>query len=128
MRTVVFMSVALLLVCALGAVAADVSGKWGAQVPGRQGQTQEQTFTFKVDGGNLTGTVSSPLGDQQISEFKASGDDISFTVVRKVQDMEMKSLYKGKVAGNEIKFTMTQQGGMGGDRPPAEFTAKRAGA
>ncbi|HSW49509.1 MAG TPA: hypothetical protein VLH09_05005, partial [Bryobacteraceae bacterium] len=63
---------------------------------------------------------------QEISEGKVSGDDISFVVVRKFQDMEMKSLYKGKVAGNEIKFTMTMQGGMGGDRPPTEFTAKKA--
>jgi len=126
-RTVVLTSVALLLVLAFGAAAADVSGKWVAQVPGRQGQTMEQTFTFKVDGANLTGTVSSQRGDQEISEGKVSGDDITFVVVRKFQDMEMKSLYKGKVAGNEIKFTMSMQGGMGGDRPPTEFTAKKAG-
>ncbi len=128
MRTVVLTSVALLLVCAFGAAAADISGKWVAQVPGRQGQTQEQTFTFKVAGGTLTGTVSSQRGDQEISEGKVSGDEISFVVVRKFQDMEMKSVYKGTVAGNEIKFSMTQAGGRGGDRPPTEFTAKRAGA
>src|SRR5262249_35022852 len=29
---------------------ADVSGKWTAQVPGRDGQPQETTFTFKVEG------------------------------------------------------------------------------
>ena len=127
MRTVVLTSVALLLVLAFGAAAADVSGKWVAQVPGRQGQTMEQTFTFKVDGANLTGTISSQRGDQQISEGKVSGNDITFVVVRKMQDMEMKSLYKGTVAGNEIKFSMTMQGGRGGDRPPTEFTAKRAG-
>lgn len=128
MRTVVLTSIALLLLFAFGAAAADISGKWVAQVPGRQGQTMEQTFTFKVDGANLTGTVSNARGDQEISEGKVSGNDISFAVVRKMQDMEMKSLYKGTVAGNEIKFSMTMQGGRGGDRPPAEFTAKRAGS
>jgi hypothetical protein len=127
-RTVVWMSVALLLVVVFGAVAADISGKWVAQVPGRQGQTQEQTFTFKVSGGTLTGTISSQRGDQEISEGKVSGDEVSFVVVRKFQDMEMKSAYKGKIAGNEIKFSMTQAGGRGGDRPPTEFTAKKAGA
>ncbi len=128
MRTVVLTSVALLLLFAVGGVAADVSGKWVAQVPGRQGQTAEQTFTFKVDGASLTGTVSSQRGDQEISEGKVSGGDISFVVVRKMQDMEMKSLYKGTISGSEIKFTMEQQGGRGGGRPPAEFTAKRAGS
>jgi len=119
---------ALLLVCAFTATAADISGKWVAQVPGRQGATMEQTFTFKVEGGNLTGTISTQRGEQEISEGKVSGDDVSFVVVRKFQDMEMKSLYKGKVSGNEIKFTMEMQGGRGGERPPTEFTAKRAGS
>jgi hypothetical protein len=118
---------ALLVVCALTAAAADISGKWVAQVPGRQGNTQETTFTFKVDGAKLTGTVTNPRGDQEITEGQVSGDDVSFVVVRKFQDMEMKSVYKGKVAGNEIKFTMQTQGGRGAGTP-IEFTAKRAGS
>src|SRR5215813_9105906 len=36
---------------------ADINGKWTAQVPGREGQPQETTFTFKVEGDKLTGTV-----------------------------------------------------------------------
>jgi hypothetical protein len=125
-RTVVVTTMALLLICAFAAVAADISGKWVAQVPGRQGNMQEVTFTFKVNGAALTGTVTNPRGDQEITEGKVSGDNISFMVVRKFQDMEMKTIYKGKVAGNEIKFTMEMQGGRGGGAP-VEFTAKKAG-
>ena len=125
MRTVVLMTISLLLLCAFAATAADISGKWVAQIPGRGGNTQETTFTFKVSGGTLTGTVTNPRGDQEITEGKVSGDDVSFVVVRKFQDMEMKSVYKGKVAGNEIKFTMEMQGGRGGGTP-IEFTAKKA--
>ena len=117
MRTVVMTSVALLLVLAFTAVAADISGKWVAQVPGRQGNMQEQTFTFKVDGGKLTGTLTGPRGDQEISDGKVSGDDVSFVIIRKFQEMEMKSVYTGKVAGTEIKFSMTMQGGRGGGQP-----------
>ena len=125
MRTVVMTSVALLLVLAFTAVAADISGKWVAQVPGRQGNMQEQTFTFKVDGGKLTGTLTGARGDQEISDGKVSGDDVSFVIIRKFQEMEMKSTYNGKVTGNEIKFSMTMQGGRGGGQP-VEFTAKKA--
>ena len=50
--------VVALLACGMAALAADVTGKWTAQVPGRQGQTRETTFTFKQDGETLTGTVS----------------------------------------------------------------------
>ena len=127
MRTVVLTTMTLLLLCAFTAAAADISGKWVAQVPGRQGNTQETTFVFKVSGATLTGTVTNPRGDQEITEGKVSGDDVSFMVVRKFQDMEMKSIYKGKVAGNEIKFTMEMQGGRGGGAP-TEFTAKKAGS
>lgn len=122
---------ALISACiAIGAMAAlawaaDVSGKWVAQVPGRGGQTRETTFNFKVDGGKLTGTVSGMQGDNPISDGKVSGDDISFTVALSFNGNDIKMNYTGKVAGDEIKFTRTVEGG-GQTRPPQEFTAKRS--
>jgi hypothetical protein len=130
---VVIVAAVLFALCAVAASAADISGKWIAQVPGRDGTPQEQVFVFKVAGAALTGTVSNPRGEQEISEGKVSGDDVSFVTIRKMQDMEMKTQYKGKVAGNEIKFTREMVmpaggmgGGMGGPPKPVEFTAKRA--
>jgi hypothetical protein len=105
--------------------AADINGKWTAEVPGRGGQSQETTFTFKVEGDKLTGTMSGRQGDTPIADGKVSGDEISFTVTRERQGATIKQLYKGKVAGDEIKFTRSVEGGQG-DRPPVEFTAKRA--
>ena len=101
--------------------AADVAGKWTAQVPGREGQTRESTFTFVVDGEKLTGTVSAPMGDLQISEGTVKGDAIAFTTVANFNGTDVKILYKGTVAGDEIKFTRQREGG---DRV-AEFAAKR---
>ena len=127
MRTqVVVLMTVLFALCAVTAVAADISGKWIAQVPGRDGKPQEQVFVFKVAGGTLTGTVSGGRGDQEISGGTVSGDDISFVVIRKFQDMEMKTTYKGKVAGNEIKFTSVRPGRDGAAGTPVEFTAKKA--
>jgi len=110
------------------ALAADVSGKWTAQVPGRGGQTRELTFTFKVDGNTLTGTVSGPRGDSEISDGKIDGDTISFTQTMEFNGNTMKILYKGTVSGDEIKFTRTREGGFQGRKGggPTEFTAKRA--
>jgi hypothetical protein len=104
---------------------ADASGKWTAQVPGRDGQPQETTFTFKVEGDKLTGAVSGRQGDTPIADGKISGDEISFTVTRERQGATIKQLYKGKVSGDEIKFTRSVEGGQGA-RPPVEFTAKKA--
>jgi autotransporter translocation and assembly factor TamB len=113
----------LLGLLSLTALAADVTGKWTAQVPGRGGQTREQTFNFKVDGGALTGTVSGRGGDMPIAEGKIDGDTISFSQTMEFNGNSMKLVYKGTVSGDEIKFTRQRDGG---DQPPQEFTAKRA--
>jgi opacity protein-like surface antigen len=105
------------------AYAADVTGKWIAQVPGRNGQTRDVTITLKAEGEKLTGTVSGRQGDTAISDGQIKGDELSFTVTQNFQGNEVKVNYKGKVSGDEIKFTRTFGGG---DRPPVEFTAKRA--
>lgn len=112
-----------LLLCLLAgiALAADPTGKWTAQMPGRDGQTMTQTFTFKVDGDKLTGSVTNPRGETQISDGKVNGDEISFAVVRETPNGAMKMLYTGKVGADEIKFTMK----MEGRDFSREFTAKK---
>ncbi len=107
---------------ALTASAADVSGQWTAEVPGRQGQTQTMTFTFKVEGEKLTGSISTPAGESPISEGIVKGDELSFTQVLEFAGNQMKVLYKGKVSGDQIKFTRQREGGQGQAR---EVTAKR---
>src|SRR5262245_22937019 len=122
---IAFLSLCLVMMAIAVVWAADVNGKWTAQVPGRDGQPQETTFTFKVEGDKLTGTVSGRQGDTPIADGKVSGDEISFTVTRERQGATIKQLYKGKVAGDEIKFTRSTEGGQG-NRPAVEFTAKKA--
>ena len=114
---------ALVLAATLALQAADISGKWTAQVPGRDGQTREATFTFKVEGEKLTGTTSGRTGDVPITDGTVKGDAIAFTVVMNFNGNEAKILYKGTVAGDEIKFTRQREGG---DQPPAAFVAKKA--
>src|ERR1019366_2437871 len=48
---------ALMAVCSLAALAADASGTWKASLETPNG-TMENTFTLKVDGDKLTGTVT----------------------------------------------------------------------
>lgn len=95
----------LLTVFAVSAVAADISGTWKATAEGPNG-SMERTFVFKVDGGKLTGeTTSSMMGKSVIENGKVDGDNVTFTITVKFQDNEMKVNYKGKVTGNEVKFT-----------------------
>lgn len=133
MRTRLFWMCLLVSLFALAAVAADISGKWVSETPGRDGGTVTTTYNFKVTGNTLTGTISSQRGDQEISEGKISGDEISFVTVRQGPNGEIKITYKGKVSGNEIRLTRQMPEGMGarggggaGGRGPQEIVLKRA--
>lgn len=132
MRTRLFWMCLLVSLFALAAVAADISGKWISETPGRDGGTVTTTYNFKVTGNTLTGTISSQRGDQEISEGKISGDEISFVTVRQGPNGEIKITYKGKVSGNEIRLTRQMPEGMGGrgggagGRGPQEIVLKRA--
>jgi hypothetical protein len=120
---IAFLSVCFVLAGFVVAYAADVTGKWVAQVPGRDGQTREMTINLKADGDKLSGTVSGRGGDTPFTDGKIKGDDLSFTVTVNFNGTEAKLLYKGKVAGDEIKFTRSRDGG---GQPGQEFIAKRA--
>ena len=111
----------LFLSASIAVFAADVTGKWTAQVPSRQGGTRDQTFNLKADGDKLTGTISGRQGDIAIAEGKVSGDNISFTVKMEYGGNSVEQKYTGTISGDEIKFK--REGGQG---PAREFVAKRA--
>jgi len=113
-----------LLACLMvsSALAADVDGKWTAQMPGRQGNTQEATFNFKADGNKLTGSMSNPRGSMDITDGKIDGDTITFSRTFERGGNSMKIIYTGKVSGDTIDFTIAREGGEG---QGGKFTAKR---
>jgi len=93
---------------AAAAFAADVTGTWTATFDTQVG-AQKYTYTFKVDGKKLTGKAKSELAgtESEIAEGTVNGDDISFVENLNFQDMPLRIVYKGKIAGDEIKFTRT---------------------
>ena len=115
----------LLLSCllAVAALAADVTGKWTAEMPGRGGRTQQMTINLKADGATLTGSMVNPRGETQISNGKIDGDTVTFSVVREFQGNSMKMNYTGTVSGDTIQFKVQRDGGEGQAR---EYTAKRS--
>jgi hypothetical protein len=116
-----FCALMLVGILATVAMAADITGKWKSEAPGRDGSPMVTTYSFKVDGDKLTGTVSGRQNDIAISDGKINGDEISFVVVRNMGGEERKIQYKGKVAGDEIKLSII----FNPDQPPREVVAKR---
>ncbi|MEK7408776.1 MAG: hypothetical protein AAB225_27235 [Acidobacteriota bacterium] len=99
-KRVLLLAAAAGLVLSPAAAAADVSGKWRAEFTTPDGTQRVNTFTFKVEGGKLTGTVAGSQDETPIQNGKIDGDEISFTAERPFG----RFTYKGKAGGNEIKF------------------------
>lgn len=117
-------TILMAILLAAVALAADVTGKWIASVPGRDGNTREVPYDFKVDGSKLTGTVGGMQGrTMEIMDGKVSGDELSFRTEAEFNGNKVTMKYKGKVMGDEIKFTQEREGGQ-----PREFVAKRVKA
>ena len=104
----ILLSAILAAVMATASFAADVTGTWTASFDTQIG-VQKYTYTFKVAGNKLTGKAKSELAgtETEIVEGTVNGDDISFVENLNFQDMPLRIVYKGKLAGDEIKLTRT---------------------
>ncbi|HEX4273919.1 MAG TPA: hypothetical protein VHZ74_01125 [Bryobacteraceae bacterium] len=119
MKTTLLAALAMLSISFV-ASAADATGKWAGETPGRNGN-QPITFNLKAAGDTLTGTITTAQGDRTIEEGKVDGDNISFVLSIPGRDggPPNKQTYKGKVSADSIEFT--REGGRG----PITFTAKK---
>jgi len=134
--TIIFLAVAFTL------AAADITGKWVAQVEGRNGATQV-TFDLKASGSTLTGTVTGGMGGggrrgggggaggaaaapaaTEISDGKIDGDKVTFSVKMDRGGQTMVTTYTGTFSGDDLKLKQTRQGRNG--EQTTDIAAKRA--
>ena len=100
---------------------AGVAGTWTASFDTQVGK-QEYTYTFKVDGGTVTGAAKGNLvTDSVVSDAKVDGNTITFVEKGSYMGMPLEFKYTGEIAGNEIKFKRELMG-----FPAEEFVAKRS--
>jgi hypothetical protein len=100
--------------------APDITGKWSASFETQIG-TQNYTYDFVVKDSVLTGHAKSNLGEGDLSEGKVNGDTVTFIENLKMEGMDLRIDYKGKiVSADEIKFTRQV-----GDIATEELVAKR---
>jgi hypothetical protein len=92
------------------AFAADVTGKWSAQISGPDGNAMTINYDFKVDGAKLTGTVEGPGGALPIQNGTVEGDKIAFTITFNGGNGEMKVGNEGTLKGEEITMTVKVNG------------------
>ena len=111
----------LLAVLAAVASAADITGNWKADLETPQGVVQV-SYTFKQDGGTLTGTWQAAQSPTvEITEGKVAGDKVSF-VVKLGPNGQMVFAHEGTIGTDEIRLTMKPNG----EFPGASVVAKRS--
>ena len=134
MKTRLLLFAAIMALTLAGtAFGADINGKWKGTLDAG-GMTVEQNFTFKVDAGKITGTMSDQfIGEVKITEGALKGDDIAFTASGKSEQMgDITLKFSGKVTGaDEMKLAITFAGGgpggpdQGGGMGAMEVVIKR---
>ena len=108
-----------MMLSAVTALAADVTGTWTGQSTGPDGNSMQLSFTFKQDGAALTGTVQGPMGDAMaITNGKVDGDKFSFDV----SFNGMTITHQCTVDGDTIKMTTKSDSG---DFPGMQLTLTR---
>ncbi len=118
----------ILLVSLLGlfaslASAADLAGKWKADIETPRG-VQKYEFTFTATGDQVTGTAhvetAQRTRDTELTDVKVTGDTVTFAEVLNFQGNEFRITYSGKIGAKEIAFHRQM-----GDFGSADFTATR---
>jgi len=90
----------LLVASVASAFAGDINGKWKTPMPSPDGGTgPDLVFTFAVKGDQLTGTVDSPMGANEIKRGKVNGSTFSFAIEFDGNSIDYKCQL---VADNEI--------------------------
>jgi len=103
MKQLFVMLIAVLALSVMAVAAEDATGTWKATLETPNG-TVVNTFVLKMDGGKVTGTISSDMmGTQQIADGKMDGEKISFTVS---SDFGVIT-YVGTVKGDTMNLTLT---------------------
>ena len=123
--------VTIVLAFTIAAMAADVSGKWTYEQPGRGGGPgRPVTITLKQDGSKLTGTVpgfargGGEAPAMEVMDGKVDGNSISFSTKMEMGGQTRVTKYDGTIEGDTIKFKITREGQNG--PMTTEVTAKKA--
>jgi hypothetical protein len=102
-----------------GGPAAQVGGGWTMTLTSPQGP-MDITMTLTQSGTSFTGTMTSQVGNQEISDGQIAGRNLTWTAVIQVGGQSITLNYRGEVDGNRMTGS-ADLGSFGS----ATFTAER---
>lgn len=93
--------------CMTSFAQSKIDGKWKGTREGQNGP-MELNYTFKVEGDKLTGTTSTPRGENPIENGKVNGNKFSYTM--SFGDMTIEN--NGELVSDNEIVIKTQRGEM----------------
>jgi hypothetical protein len=102
------------LLCVSVLPAADLTGIWIGQIPGRNGEMLDVAFKFTQNGTTLGGKLYGDYQSTPITEGKISGDQITFVVNAPEQAGNQinraRLSFSGSIQAGEIELTREREG------------------
>jgi hypothetical protein len=90
--------------------AATASGIWTGQLIDRNGDPQDLSFRFTQSGDALTGKMYGDNESISIADGKLAGNQITFTVTIELNGQISKFVYTGTMEGDEMEVTRERVG------------------
>lgn len=82
-------------------IAASVDGRWHGIVQGPDGDLK-LVYSFKNDGGKITGKVESPMGESPFLSGAMKGDEVTW----ETEFQGMKIRHSGKLSGDKMTVSV----------------------
>lgn len=108
------------LLLVLPVLAADFAGPWKFSYRTSSGITREGKFDLRINGDQVTGTITSDRGTANIESGRIYGNEISFRLIRHSSYDDIEVRYEGKLDGGTLKLTMQY-----GTHAPIAITATK---
>jgi hypothetical protein len=125
MRSLITILLLVLVFAVTHAFGADATGTWKGDVKLPTGQILPFTAHLKQQHGKITGTLDgiNGGGDVVVMDGKITADVLTFWGVRKINGVDVRFNYTGKVLADGIDFQIMRADGTG---MPLEALTKRA--
>ncbi len=85
------------------------AGTWNLTVESPQGAVP-LTLQLRQQGDAISGTVTSPFGQSDLTEGSLSGNEVRFTISVDIQGTPMRVTFAGRIEGDRMSGTVTVEG------------------
>jgi len=97
----------------------DLTGKWRAMISGPMGEMEVPILEIQQEGNSISGTISSEMGQWEISDGIISGNELSFSISATIMDETIELAFSGTAEKDSFEGEISFEGGS------ARLTATR---